>query len=45
MFHKISDRCEDEYGEEEYGMADSIEPLALICFVAILMIIMIAAFQ
>jgi hypothetical protein len=44
MFYKISDRCEDEYGEEEYSNADSMEPVAIICVVALLIIIGYAAF-
>jgi hypothetical protein len=44
MFYKISDRAEDEYGESECSSADSMEPVAIICVVALLIIIGYAAF-
>lgn len=43
MFYKISDRVEEEYGCGDNSIADSIEPSAIICFIALLGIIVYAA--
>jgi hypothetical protein len=45
MFYKISDRVEEEYGYDEEGsIVDSMEPMAIICLVAIVGIMIYAVF-
>ena len=44
MFHKISERVEDEYGDgDKNSITDNIEPAAIISFLALLFIIVYAA--
>jgi hypothetical protein len=42
MFYKISDRVRDEYGDGDNNSADALEPMAIISFVAIILIIVFA---
>lgn len=42
MFYKISDRVRDEYGDGDNNSADALEPMAIISFAAIILIIVFA---